>query len=181
MTKSRITSVLRHLSTIVAGAAVVTGALGTATESTRAAVLAQASAPKRLLLLTHSTFYNHSNLATIEAVVPEWGKTAGFTVTSLEGYKQTSACTTQKPCDPSVIDLSMVNAAYLSQFDGIMFSTNGELPFTDAAKQALVDFVRNGKGIIFMHQSVVTLYGFKSWGEMLGAYLASDALFDATN
>jgi type 1 glutamine amidotransferase len=144
-------------------------------------MLAQAPAAKRVLLLTHNTFYNHSNLAAIEAVLPEWGKTAGFTVTSLEGYKQTTTCTTQKPCDPSVVNLSMINAKYLSQFDAIVASTNGELPFTDEGKQALVDFVQNGKGIVFLHQSMVTLYTFKPWGEMLGAYMGNGALFDGTN
>ncbi len=142
---------------------------------------AQALASKRLLLLTHNTFYNHSSLEAIEAVVPEWGKTAGFMVTSLQGYKQTTACTTAAPCRPEVADLSMINAKYLSQFDGIMASTNGELPFTDEGKQALVDFVRNGKGIVFVHQSMVTLYTFKPWGEMLGAYMANGPLFDGTN
>jgi type 1 glutamine amidotransferase len=152
-----------------------------ASQSGAGPAVAQGQTGKRLLLLTHNTFYNHSSLEAIEQVVPEWGKTAGFSVTSLEGYKQTTACTTQKPCDPSVADLSMIDAKYLSQFDAIMASTNGELPFTDAGKQALVDFVRNGKGIVFVHQSMVTLYGFKPWGEMLGAYMANGALFDGTN
>lgn len=143
--------------------------------------LAQPQGGKRLLLLTHSTFYNHSSLEAIETVMPEWGKTASFTVTSLEGYKQTRACTTQQPCDPSVVDLSMINAKYLSQFDAVMASTNDELPFSDEGRQALVDFVRNGKGMVFIHQSMVTLYTFKPWGEMLGAYMSNGALFDGTN
>jgi hypothetical protein len=140
-----------------------------------------AASPKRVLLLTHNTFYNHSNLEAIEAVLPEWGKSAGFTVTSLEGYKQTVACSVQKPCPPNVADLSMVTRTYLKQFDAIVASTNGELPFTDEGKQALVDFVRkDGKGILFLHQSMVTLFGFKPWGELLGAYGPS-FLFDGTN
>lgn len=141
----------------------------------------QAQAPKRVLLLTHNTFYNHSNLQAIEDVLPGWGNAAGFAVTSLEGYKQTVACTTQKPCEPNVADLSMITRKYLSQFDAIVASTNGELPFTDEGKQALVDFVRkDGKGIVFLHQSMVTLFGFKPWGELLGAYGPS-VIFDTTN
>jgi hypothetical protein len=131
--------------------------VGIVTPALRPAAV-QAQGGKRLLLLTHNTFYNHAGLEAIEQVVPEWGKTGGFTVTSLQGWKQTTACTTQKPCDPNVADLSMIDAKYLSQFDGIMASTNGELPFTDAGKQALVDFVtKDGKGIVFIHQSMVTL------------------------
>lgn len=149
-----------------------------------AVMAGQGEQPKRVLLLTHNTFYNHSNLEAIEAVVPEWGKSAGFTVTSLEGYKQTVSCTTQKPCGPSVADLSVITRAYLKQFDGIVASTNGELPFSDEGKQALVDFVRkDGKGIMFIHQSMVTMYGFRPWGELLGAYMGSGGagLFDGTN
>lgn len=138
-------------------------------------------APKRLLLLTHNTFYNHDNLATIETVVPEWGKTAGFVVTSLQGYKQTASCTRERPCPSNVADLSMIDSNFLAQFDAIMMSTNGELPFTDQGKQALVDFVRNGKGILFIHQAQVTLYGFKPWGEMLGAYAGMLPPFDTGN
>jgi hypothetical protein len=144
--------------------------------------LAQQTGAKRVLLLTHNTFYNHSNLEAIESVLPELGKAGGFAVTSLQGYQQTASCTTQKPCDPGIVDLSMVTRPYLSQFDAIVASTNGELPFSDEAKQAIVDFVRrDGKGIVFLHQSVVTLYGFKPWGELVGAYLGSGVIFDPTN
>jgi type 1 glutamine amidotransferase len=136
---------------------------------------------KRLLLLTHNTFYNHASLEAIEAVVPKWGRGAGFVVTSLEGYKQTASCTREKPCDPNVADLSMIDSKYLAQFDAIMASTNGELPLTNEGKQALISFVRNGKGILFVHQSMVTLYTFKPWGEMLGAYAGRLPPFDTMN
>jgi uncharacterized protein len=160
--------------------AVIQVASGTSTFRSNVA-LAQTSS-KRVLLLTHNTFYNHSNLGAIEDVLPEWGKGAGFRVTSLQGYKQTVSCTTQKPCDPSIVNLSMVTKKYLAQFDAIVASTNGELPFTAEGKQALVDFVRkDGKGIVFLHQSMVTLYGFKPWGELLGAYMGAGTLFDGTN
>jgi uncharacterized protein len=140
-----------------------------------------ATATLRVLLLTHNLFYNHDNLETIETVLPEWGKTAGYSVTSLEGYKQTAGCTRATPCDPRVADLSMIDAQFLAQFDAIVVSTNGELPFTDRGRQALVEFVRSGKGILFLHQSVVTLYGFKPWGEMLGAYSSMSWSFDVMN
>jgi hypothetical protein len=163
----------------VAGLAIVSAGLGARLTDSHAAA---APATKRVLLLTHNTFYNHGYLAELERVLPEWGKTAGFTVTSLEGYKQTASCVPQKPCDPSVVDLSMVTRKYLSQFDGIVASTNGELPFSEEAKQALVDFVRqDGKGIVFLHQSVVTLYSWKPWGNLLGAYLGAFLIFDPQN
>src|SRR5260221_3541719 len=83
-----------------------------------------AASPKKVLLLTHNAFYNHSNLQAIEDVLPELGKAGGFTVTSLRGYKQTVSCSVQKPCASNVADLSMITRKYLSQFDGIVASTN---------------------------------------------------------
>lgn len=94
-----------------------------------------AQSEKRVLLLTHNTFYNHDNLASIEAVLPLWGTTAGFSVTSLEGYRQTASCTRERPCLPAAVNLSMINDGYLAQFDAIVVSTNGELPFTEPGKQ----------------------------------------------
>jgi hypothetical protein len=172
----------RSVAAVVGLAAMLLAGARTSGSSVALGPFGQTSTTKRVLLLTHNTFYNHSNLEAIEDVLPESGRTAGFTVTSLHGYKQTVSCTTQKPCDPSVADLSMVNKRYLSQFDAIVASTNGELPFTTEGRQALVDFVKeDGKGIVFLHQSVVTLYGFKPWGELLGAYMGAGVLFDGTN
>ncbi len=173
---------LPRLTSVIAGA----GAVGLmvcmiVTHCAIASELQVKAESKRVLLLTHNTFYNHTNLEATETVVPEWGKTAGFTVTSLGGYKQTASCTRERPCDPSVADLSMIDSKYLAQFDAIMVSTNGELPFTAVGRQALVDFVRNGKGILFIHQSFATLYGFRPWGEMLGAYAGRLPPFDVMN
>ncbi len=145
-------------------------------------VHAQPQRPKQVLLLTHNLFYNHDNLADIEAALPQWGRSAGFEVVSLEGYKQTARCARTDPCRPDVVDLSMIDDAYLSRFDAIVASTNGELPFTPAGREALVRFVRRGKGILFLHQSMVTLYGYRPWGELLGAYAdANRQSFDVMN
>ena len=138
---------------------------------------AQAPRAKRVLLLTHNLFLNHDHLQDIEEVLPQWGRTEGFAVSSLEGYKQTVSCTLQKPCGPDAVDLSMVTTKYLSPFDGIVMVTNGELPFTDEGKQALLDFVRkDGKGIVFIHQATNTLLSWKGWGELVGGYSAGGAL-----
>lgn len=50
----------------------------------------QPSAPKKLLFLTHAALYKHSSLAPAEKAVTELGKSGGFDVTTLEGYKQHS-------------------------------------------------------------------------------------------
>ena len=115
---------------------------------------------KRVLVLTHNAFYQHDMLPTLERTVAELGREGGFEVTSLEGYRQ----------DADAIDLSMISASYLSQFDGLLLATNGELPLDDGQRRALVDFVRNGKGLVAVHNAPVTLYTYPPFGEMVGGY-----------
>lgn len=115
---------------------------------------------KKLLFLTHPALYKHTSLEFAEKAVTEWGKTSGFAVTTLEGYKQ----------DGNSINLTMLSPEYLAQFDGLMLMTNGNLPLTDAQKQSLIDFVKSGKALIGTHCATLTLYNYPAFGEMLGGY-----------
>ena len=116
--------------------------------------------PKQLLFLTHAGYYKHTSLGPAETAVTSWGARAGFEVTSLQGYQQ----------DAESLDLSIISAEYLAQFDGIMMMTNGNLPLTDSQKAALVGFGRDGGGFIGVHCAALTLYTYPEFGEMLGAY-----------
>ena len=117
-------------------------------------------APKKLLFLTHAALYKHTSLGPAEKAVIELGKTGGFEVTTVEGYKQ----------DAKQLDFSFLTPEYLNQFDGVMMMTNGNLPFTDAQKKNLVDFVRGGKALIGAHCASLTFYNYPEFGEMLGGY-----------
>jgi hypothetical protein len=121
---------------------------------------AQTPARKKLLFLTHAALYKHSSLAPAEKAVTEMGKTGGFDVTTLEGYKQ----------DTASLDLSLLTQAYLSQFDGLMLMTNGNLPLSLDQKKAIVDFVRDGKALVGVHCASLTLYDYPEFGEVLGGY-----------
>jgi uncharacterized protein len=125
-----------------------------------ATVRTQSPPAKKLLFLTYAGLYKHSSLGPAEKAVTEWGKTGGFEVTTLEGYKQ----------DPDKIDLSFLTPEYLARFDGLMLMTNGNLPLTDAQKKSLVDFVKNGKALIGTHCATLTLYNYPEFGEVLGGY-----------
>ena len=116
--------------------------------------------PKRLLFLTHASLYQHDSLEPAERSVTAWGEDAGFTVTGLRGFAQES----------SELDLSMISADYLDQFDGIMMFTNGNLPMDDSQRRAITDFVRSGKGFIGVHSASLTFYDHPEFGEMLGGY-----------
>ena len=125
-----------------------------------AATLSAQAAPKKLLFLTHAALYKHTSLGPAEKAVTELGKTGGYEVTTVEGYKQ----------DPKQLDFSFLTREYLNQFDGVMMMTNGNLPFSDAQKKNLVDFVRGGKALIGAHCASLTFYNYPEFGELLGGY-----------
>ena len=120
----------------------------------------QTPAKKKLLFLTHAGLYKHTSLGPAETAVIELGKTGGFDVTTVEGYKQEAA----------KIDLSFLTPAYLAGFDGVMMMTNGNLPLTDAQKRHLLEFVRGGKGFVGAHCASLTFYDYPEFGDMLGGY-----------
>jgi type 1 glutamine amidotransferase len=119
-----------------------------------------APARKKLLFLTHAGLYKHPSLEPAEKALLEYGKTGGFDVTTVEGFRY----------DADKLDMSFLTPEYMAGFDGIMLMTNGNLPFTDAQKKSLVDYVRNGKAIIGAHCATLTLYDYPEFGEMLGGY-----------
>jgi uncharacterized protein len=125
-----------------------------------AAASVSAQGPKKLLFLTHAGLYKHTSLGPAEKAVIELGKGGGFEVTTVDGYKQ----------DPKQLDFSFLTPEYLAQFDGVMMMTNGNLPFSDAQKKMLLDFVRGGKGFIGAHCASLTFYNYPEFGEMLGGY-----------
>jgi len=127
-----------------------------------ASLAARAQQPprKKLLFLTHAALYKHSSLAPAEKAVVELGAKGGFDVTTLEGYKQ----------DSDKIDLSMISPEYLAQYDGLMLMTNGNLPLAPPQKRAIVDFVRDGHGLVGVHCASLTMYDYPEFGEVLGGY-----------
>src|SRR6188768_4036906 len=92
-------------------------------------------ATHKLLFLTHAGLYKHTSLGPAEQAVKEIGTRNGFAVTTVEGYKY----------DADTLDFSFLTRDYLNQFDGIMMMTNGNLPFTQAQKEMLLEFVKSGK------------------------------------
>lgn len=125
----------------------------------------RAVARKKVLFLTYPGVgspgsHGHASLPAAEAQAVEYGKAAGFDVTTLKGY------------EPGVgkQDLSFFTPAYLNQFDGLMMMANGDIGLTAVQKKAIVDFVRSGKAFIGVHCATVMLYDFPEYGEMLGAY-----------
>ena len=145
--------------------AVVTAAMLSTLSPVARAQGASTGARKQLLFLTYPGVgapgaHGHASLPAAEEQAVEFGRTAGFDVTTLKGY------------EPGVgnQDLTFFTPAYLNQFDGLMLMANGEIGLTAVQKKAIVDFVRSGKAFIGVHCATVFLYDFPEYGEMLGAY-----------
>ncbi len=115
-------------------------------------------------MLTHSQGYKHASLPVAERVVKEMAEKSGaFEVVGLEGHRQ----------EREAIDLSMISAEYLADYDAVMFYTTGELPLDDSQKKALIDFVKGGKAYIGTHSATDTFYTWEGYGELVGAYFAA--------
>lgn len=123
------------------------------------------AARKKVLIFTYPGVgapgsHGHASLPAAEQQTLEWGKSAGFDVTTLKGY------------EPGVgkQDLTFFTPAYLNQFDGLIMMANGDIGLTAVQKKAIVDFVRSGKAFVGIHCATVMMYDFPEYGEMLGAY-----------
>ena len=154
----RSTSACAAVLVLVAASAVVVGQQPAGRG--RGAAPPPPPATHKLLFLTHAGLYKHPSLGPAEQAVKELGTRNGFAVTTVEGYKY----------EADTLDFSFLTREYLNQFDGIMMMTNGNLPFTVAQKEMLLDFVKSGKGFIGTHCSSLTFYDYPAFGEMLGGY-----------
>jgi type 1 glutamine amidotransferase len=107
---------------------------------------------KKLLYVTHSAGFKHDALEYSQGVVRKLGADSG-------SYEAT--CTD---------DVATVDWNNLGEYDAIAFCTTGELPISDEGKNNLIDFVKNGKAFIGIHNATDTLYKFEPYGEMIGGY-----------
>lgn len=107
---------------------------------------------KRLLYVTHSAGYKHEVLPYSQEALTKIGADSGaFAAT----------CTD---------DVATVDWANLDAYDAVAFCTTGELPMSDADREALLAFVRGGKAFIGIHNATDTFYKWEPYGAMLGGY-----------
>lgn len=65
-------------------------------------------------------------------------------------------------------DKSVFTTESLAQYDGIVFNNTTKLTFDDAARKALLDFVKGGKGLIGIHAATDNFYDWPEGVEMIG-------------
>ncbi len=66
-------------------------------------------------------------------------------------------------------DMAMFTPEKLAEFDAVVFNSTTQLEFEDPnQRQALMDFVRGGKGIIGLHAATDNFYSWPEAAEMMG-------------
>ncbi len=104
-----------------------------------------------ILFLRHSAGFEHSYLPDAEVALKQIGRKHDWNV-----------LTTHR--------LDRINAENMEKVDILAFATTGNLPFDDAQKQAILDFVKGGKGFLGIHNATDTCYDWPEYGEMIGGY-----------
>jgi type 1 glutamine amidotransferase len=117
------------------------------------------AAPKHVLVVTATQGFRHSSIPLAEKVIAGLGEQTGlFTVDYARGGADGK--------DSADIQQKMTRDA-LKNYDAIIFAnTTGDLPLPE--KEALVDFVKSGKGFVGMHSASDTFHGWRPYIDMLG-------------
>ncbi len=115
-------------------------------------VAQKTKARPKILYLTHSAGFKHEVLPFSEGVLQRLGEQSG----AFESI--------------ATPDCSLINASYLKNFDGLVFYTTGELPFSVEQKEAFLDFINSGKGFIGIHSATDTFYQWPEYGKIIGGY-----------
>jgi uncharacterized protein len=115
------------------------------------------SASKRMLVVTHTAGFRHSSIPVAQETLQELGRRTGLWETELATNAEEVA--------------RMITADNLKRFDVVVFAnTTGELPISDAGKEAFLAWLRGGKAFVGMHSATDTLYKWPEYGRMIGGY-----------
>jgi type 1 glutamine amidotransferase len=157
---------------------------------------ASAAEPRKLLVVTTTTGFRHSSIATAERVLAQIGKQSGAFTVDYAQQPQNKPNPPKKPAkDAAPADLekfqaeetkynaaeeawqaelkqslSKLSPENLKNYDGVVFAnTTGNLPLPD--KQGFLDWIAQGHAFIGMHAASDTYDGDHGWPpyiEMLG-------------
>jgi type 1 glutamine amidotransferase len=134
------------------------------------------AAPKRVLVVTTTTGFRHSSIGVAERVIAELGTRSGaFTVdyarvengdAKFKGADGKEDKTKSHAAIKEVLAEKMSRAA-LANYDAVIFAnTTGDLPLPE--REALLDFVKAGKGFVGVHSATDTFPGYPDYIDMIG-------------
>ncbi len=115
-----------------------------------------------ILMLRHSAGFEHTFLPDAEVTLKQLGREHDWGVR-----------TTHK--------LEAVSAKALEELDVLVFATTGDLAFSDEQRQAILAFVRGGKGFVGIHNAADSCYDWPEYGEMLNGYFAGHPWHEEVN
>lgn len=108
------------------------------------------STPRTMLVFNLSQEFQHSS-------IPYWAKALDIMA------EKTGAFTVEHSTDKAVF-----SPATLARFDAICFNNTTGLTFNDAQKEALMAFVKGGKGIVGIHAATDNFKGWPEASHMMG-------------
>lgn len=109
--------------------------------------------PRKVLVFSQALGYKHASIPFAEKAFEEMGKS-------------TRAYTVEVSDDPSVF-----TPENLKKYDAIVLNNNtGEWLTTGTMRQALLDFVRGGKGLVGIHAASDGNFTWPEFGELIGGY-----------
>ena len=117
---------------------------------------AQPAKPRKVLLFGRCEGFNHAG-----------GILAGNKAFELMGEKTGAFSTVEST------DMAMFEPETLNQFDAVVFNNTTGLKFANPKhREALVQFVRGGKGMVGVHSSTDNFYNWPEGAAMMGALFA---------
>jgi type 1 glutamine amidotransferase len=117
------------------------------------ALASTAGAQKRILYLDYVGPIAHNHPSRVNARV------------AMTAIAQSSGAFTVTMTD-SIIGL---DAAFLAEYDAVVFFTCGDMPADSPLRQALLAFVASGKGFVGFHSATDTAYSWPEYGDFIGA------------
>jgi type 1 glutamine amidotransferase len=94
----------------------------------------------------------------------------------LEQYSEAFRAVTGESIGPE--QCGRLDVKTLKKFDAVIFYTKDDPCGTAEEKQALLDFVRSGKGFVGVHSATVTHFDWPDYGKMLGGYFDAILMLD---
>ena len=107
--------------------------------------------PRKLLVFTLAEGYKHNSISYATKALEIMGQRTG----AFEVFQSK--------------DMSIFKPERLRQFDAVLFNNTTELRFENPVlRQSLIDFIKNGKGIVGIHAAIDNFYGWPEAAEMMG-------------
>jgi len=122
-----------------------------------------AAEKKKLLVITQSAGFRHGPVTLKE------GESLTLVGRTLEEIGEKSGLFEVEESQKSD---AVITAENLRRFDAILFYTTGILPLSDEQKEALLNFVKSGKGFIGVHSATDTFKQFPGYYEMINGSFA---------